>query len=207
MEDPMTNCLVPHSLCMRPTICEYCEQPDTRYVSIAHLFGIISCEAHYGWALRDCRAYMHLNQIVLLRDAKNIDGLSSVVQELISKNNLFHVKRTSGAIETGWTLVEEAFEYPSIQKLDGTWSVYTSNTKVRKYVPLEEFVGHGDLSAESVKQATDILDRGVYLAEYEKQCLLAVEANNVTEHPNVGTAIMPNGSLVRVLIPGDLYPV
>ena len=150
---------------------------------------------------------MHLNQIVLLRDAKNIDGLSSVVQELISKNNLFHVKRTSGAIETGWTLVEEAFEYPSIQKLDGTWSVYTSNTKVRKYVPLEEFVGHGDLSAESVKQATDILDRGVYLAEYEKQCLLAVEANNVTEHPNVGTAIMPNGSLVRVLIPGDLYPV
>jgi hypothetical protein len=144
---------------------------------------------------------MHLNQIVLLRDAIKVDGLSSVLEELIGKNNAFHVKRTSGAIETGWIVVEEGFEYPTIQKLDDSWSVYLSNTKVRKFVPLEDFVGHGDLSAEVVKQATDILDKGVYLAEYENQCLLSGEANHVTEHPSVASAIMPNGSVVRVLIP------
>jgi len=146
---------------------------------------------------------MHLNQIVLLRDAKNIDGLGSLLEEIIEKNTLFHVTRTSGDVEKGWFLVEEAYEYPTVQKCDGTWRVYLSNTKVRKFVPLEEFVGHGDLSAESVKVAIDILDRGVYLAEYKNQCLLSVEANHVTEHPNVATAMMPNGNLVRVLVPPE----
>lgn len=201
MEDPMINCLVPHSLCMRPCMCEYCQQPDTRSVSIANLFGIISCDAHYEWALRDCRAYMHTNKMVLLKDARKVEGLSTVIEQLIEKNNIFHVKRTSGDIETGWFVVEEAYEYPSIQNFDGAWSVYVSNTKVRKFVPLEEFVGHGDLSVELVKEATDILHAGVYLPEYEKQSRLAVEATHITEHPNVGTAMMPNGNLVRVLVP------
>ena len=200
MEDPMTNCLVPHSLCMRPASCEYCQQPDTRYVTITHLFGIISCEAHYYWALRDCRAYMHLNGIVLLRDAKN-SGLSSLIDDIIAKNTLFHIKRTSGVIETDWSLLDEAYEYPSLQKLDGKWSVYVTNTKVRKFVPLEEFVVYGDLSEESVNSAIDILDKGVYADEYEKQTLLAVEANHVTELACVGTGIMANGSLIRVLTP------
>ena len=201
MEDPMINCLVPHSLCMRPCMCEYCQQPDTRYVSIANLFGIITCDAHYEWALRDCRAYMHSNKIVLLKDCRNVEDLSTVLEELIKKNNTFHVKRTSGDIETGWSLVEEAYEYPSLQNFDGAWSVYVSNTKVRKFVPLKEFVGHGDLSAELVKKATDILDKGLYLPEYEKQCLLAVETKHITEEPSVGMAVLPDGRRVRVLVP------
>jgi len=201
MEDPMTNCLVPHSLCMRPASCEYCQQPDTRYVTIDHLFGIISCDAHYDWALRDCRAYMHLNGIVLLRDAKKVDILSALIEELIAKNTLFHIKRTSGVIETDWSVVDEAYDYPSLQKLDDKWSVHVTNTKVRKFVPLEEFILYGDLSAEAVNAATDILDKGVYIDEYEKQMLLAVEANHVTEVACVGTGIMTNGSLVRILSP------
>ena len=196
----MTNCLVPHSLCMRPASCEYCQQPDTRYVTIDHLFGIISCEDHYTWALRDCRTYMHINDIVLLRDAKK-NGLSSLLDELIEKNTLFHVKRTSGLVETEWSLLDEAYDYPSLQKLDGKWSVHVTNGKVRKFVPLEEFVVHGDLSPESVKNATDILDKGVYIDEYKKQISLAVEANHVTELGCVGTGIMPNGSLIRILGP------
>jgi hypothetical protein len=201
MEDPMTNCLVPHSLCMRPASCEYCQQPDTRYVTIDHLFGIISCDAHYDWALRDCRAYMHLNGIVLLRDAKKVDILSALIEELIAKNTLFHIKRTSGVIETGWSVLDEAYDYPSLQNLEGKWSVHVTNGKVRKFVPLEEFILYGDLSAESVVTATDVLDKGIYLDEYEKQMLLAVEANHVTEVACVGMGIMANGSLVRVLSP------
>ena len=200
MEDPMTNCLVPHSLCMRPASCEYCHQPDTRYVTIDHLFGIISCDAHYDWALRDCRTFMHINGIVLLSDAKK-SGLSSLLDELISKNNLFHVKRTSGVIEKEWSVLDEAYDYPSLQKLDDKWSVHVTNTKVRKFVPLEEFVLHGDLSRDSVNEAIDILDKGVYIDEYEKQMSLAVEANHVTDLACVGTGMMLNGSLVRILSP------
>jgi len=144
---------------------------------------------------------MHVNGMVLLKDARKIEGVSSVLEELIGKNNLFHVKRTSGDIETGWTVVDEAYEYPSLQSFDGKWAVYVSNTKVRKFLPLEEFVTHGDLSGESVAQAIAILDKGVYLPEYTKQCSLAMEANHVTEHPCVGTAMMPNGTLVRVIVP------
>ena len=144
---------------------------------------------------------MHTNKMVLLKDARKVEGLSSVLEELIEKKNSFHVKRTSGAIETDWAVVEEPLEYPSLQKFDENWCVYVTNTKVRKFVPLEDFVDHGDLSAESVKGASDILNQGVYLPEYEKQSALAVEANHVTEQPCVGTAVMPNGSLVRVIVP------
>jgi len=147
---------------------------------------------------------MHMNGMVLLRDAWKVEGISSVLKELVEKNKIFHVKRTSGDIETGWSVIEDDFEYPSLQKFDGMWRVYLSNTKVRKFVALEEFVGHGDLSAESVNVATEILDRGVYLPEYEKQSALAIEANTVTEQPCVATAMMLNGSLVRVVVPqGD----
>jgi hypothetical protein len=197
----MTNCLIPHSLCMRPSLCEYCHQPDTCHVTIAHLFGIISCDAHYEWALRDCKSYMHVNDIVLLRDARNTNGISSLLEELIGKNKMFHVKRTSGVVETEWSVVEEAYEYPTLQKIDGMWSVYVTNTKLRKFVELQQFALYGDLSEESVKQATDILDKGVYIAEYEKQLLLAVDADNITEEPYITRVIMPNGSVVRVLSP------
>jgi hypothetical protein len=200
MEDPMTNCLVPHSLCMRPSSCEYCHQPDTRHVSIDHLFGIISCDAHYEWALRDCRAYMHLNGIVLLRDAKK-SSIASLIDELISKNTFFHIKRTSGVIETDWSLLDEAYDYPSLQNLDGKWSVHVTNGKVRKFVPLEDFVLYGDLSEESVVAATDILDKGIYIDEYDKQMSLGVEANHVTDLACVGTGMMLDGSLVRILTP------
>lgn len=143
---------------------------------------------------------MHLNGIVLLRDAKK-NGLSPLINEIIEKNTLFHIKRTSGLVEKEWYLLDEAYDYPSLQKLEGKWSVHVTNGKVRKFVPLEEFVLYGDLTAESVNAATDILDKGVYLDEYKKQMSLAVEANHVTELGCIGTGIMPNGSLVRILSP------
>lgn len=173
-------------------------------MQINHLFGIISCEAHRQWAVRDCNSYMHINGIVRLRDAQNIDGLSQVISEIIEKNSLFHVTRTSGAVETGWKVVEDGCEYPMLQKVDGTWRIYLTNIAFRKFVPLDEFPKSSVFDpsfAELIKAAIDILNRGVYLADYEKQCRLAAEVSDVSEEPYVRTAIMPNGTVVRVLIP------
>ena len=173
-------------------------------MQIDHLFGIISCDAHRHWAMRDCNAYMHSKGIVRLRDAQNIHGLSEVIAEIIDKNGTFHVTRTSGAIETGWKVVEDAFEYPSLEKFDGTWRIYLTNTKLRKFVPLDEFRKSSVFSpsfAELTTVAIDILNRGVYLTDYERQCRLAAEASNISEEQFIQTAIMPNGTVVRMLVP------
>lgn len=147
---------------------------------------------------------MHTNGIVRLRDARKIDGLSEVIDEIIEKNSLFHVTRTSGTVETGWKVVEDGCEYPMLQKVDGTWRIYLTNIAFRKFVPLDEFPKSSVFAAsfaELVKAAIDILNRGVYLADYEHQCKLAAQATNVSEDPCVRTAVMPNGTVVRVLVP------
>jgi hypothetical protein len=147
---------------------------------------------------------MHSKGIVRLRDAQNIHGLSEVIAEIIDKNGTFHVTRTSGAIETGWKVVEDAFEYPSLEKFDGTWRIYLTNTKLRKFVPLDEFRKSSVFSpsfAELTTVAIDILNRGVYLTDYERQCRLAAEASNISEEQFIQTAIMPNGTVVRMLVP------
>jgi hypothetical protein len=147
---------------------------------------------------------MHVNGIVRLRDAENIIGLGEVIREIIEKNTLFHVTRTSGAVETGWKVVEEGYEYPTLQKFDGMWRIYLTNTSFRKFVPLDEFPKSPVFDpsfAESIKTAIDILNRGVYLADYEKQRMLAAEVTHLAEAPYIGTAIMANGTVVRVLVP------
>ena len=207
MEDPLIPCIDPHSLCMRPSLCDYCSQLVKHNVMIEYLFGILACDEHKAWALRDCKAYMHTQGIVRVRDAKDIAGLSEFLAILEKMDGKIPVKRTSGVIDTDWSVISDWYEYPKMARIDGSWTIHLKNSQFRKHVELSGFLRDDSLGAfppgfsHVVRRALDCLEKGVYAEEYAWQKRSSSEVTSVTEHPLITTAVMPNGTLVRVFSP------
>jgi hypothetical protein len=203
MEDPLQNCIVPHSLCMRPCICEYCYKPVKHHVLIEYLFGILACDEHHEWALRDCKAYMHENGIVRLNDARTIAGISECLSYVKEMDGRIPVRRTSGAMEYTWRMIDDWHEYSTLVCVEGKWSIHLRNDQFRKHVPLTEFL-RDDIAPsfpegfpQSIDRAIRVLEEGVYRNEHAKQKLCSAHTHEVSEHPLVGMAVMPNGTIVR----------
>lgn len=207
MEDPLNTSIVPHSLTMRPSVCEYCSQPVKHDVLVEYLFGIKACGEHHSWATRDCRAYMHEHGMVRLSDAVKIVGLSEFLAMLKEKEYHIPVKRSSGAIDTDWSLIDDWYEYPMIMRVNGEWAVQLRNSIFRKYIPVTEFLNQHSLEAfpllfaDHTRSALSVLEAGVYKAHYDEQKRCSSHLHEVEEHPLVKSVVMPNGTLVRVFSP------
>jgi len=61
----------PQSLVMTPMGCFYCkvDNDTVRSIQIYYLFGLKCCSEHMAHGKRDCRAWMHKNGYVKLKDA------------------------------------------------------------------------------------------------------------------------------------------
>ena len=171
METPRMNCIIPHSLCMRPMTCEYCTQQNTCSVQIVYLFGILTCNTHRAWGIRDCNAYMHTHKIVRLRDAmKNVD-IAECINYLRERDGTFIVTRTNGDRETGWSLTDDPYEI--LKCFDTGWAVHATNTQHTKYVPLIHFMDMPSF-AEILEKALVALDAGIYRQDAEEQTLCGI---------------------------------
>jgi len=205
MEDPLVNCIEPHSLCMRRNICEYCSQTEVRHYTVEHMIGIIACADHKAWAKRDCNAYMHKNKYVKFKDAKDA-GLAEFLDELKEKEGEFLIQRSNGEKETGWKVLPEWANYLVYNDEKG-WTVHLTNDSVYKYVPISWFLDPEVLLAFSpdfckhVNIAIDVLTKGVYLSDYEAQQKYCMKIHEVEESEGVGMAMLPDGRLVRVMNP------
>ena len=206
MEDPLVNCIEPHSLCMRRNICEYCSQTPTFHVTIQQVFVIIACADHRPWAVRDCNAHMHKNKYVKFKDAKTA-GLAEFLAELKEQEGEFLIQRSNGAREMGWKLVDDWANYLVFSDDQKEWTVHLTNDTVHKYIPIRWFLDPEVLAAFSpdfckhVNTAIDVLTKGVYLTDYEAQQKYCMQATEVEESAEVGLAVLPDGTVVRVLNP------
>ena len=204
-EDPLYSpCINPYSLCMRLQQCSYCSMPSTHATSICYLFGILSCNTHHVWAIRDCQAYMHEKKIVTIRDARKVDCLSKFLKYLEDFNGQFYIKRTNGDIENGWMF--ENIPNDTLSEVDGKWGVKVNNSKnITKYVWLEDILIYSknvfpeDFS-DCVKEVLEVLTKGLFLEIYEKR-KLQCRSSDVKETPGIHQVQLENGSSVRVFIP------
>ncbi len=204
-EDPIYSpCINPYSLCMRVQQCSYCSMPSKHSTLIYYLFGILSCETHRAWAIRDCQAYMHEKKIVTIQHARKVSCLSKLFTYLEDFSGQFYIKRTNGDIENGWMF--ENVPYDTLSEIDGKWAVKVYNSKnISKYVWLEDIVTYSknvfpeDFSA-CVKEVLEVLEKGLFLEMYEKRKLHCASAD-VKETPGVQQVQLENGSSVRVFIP------
>jgi len=190
----------PQSLVMTPISCFYCKTLDdtVSHLHIYYLFGLKCCSEHKAAGKRDCRAWMHKNGYVKLKDAFDNTALCSLLNILDSRD--FKVKRTSGEIQDGWHLNKgDQLDTVFIQRIDDHWMIpcryLEGNDCIRKHVNLTDF--SDIVPRELIEECLHALINGVYFSDFEEQCLL--DKSVVPEMTNVFPVIV-DGQVCRVLI-------
>ena len=190
----------PQSLVMTPISCFYCKTLDdtVSHLQIYYLFGLKCCSKHMAAGKRDCRAWMHKNGYVKLKDAFDNTALCSLLNILDSRE--FKVKRTSGEIQNGWHLNKGHYlDTVFIQRIDDQWLIpcryLEDNDCIRKHVNLTDF--SDIVPAELIEECLRTLQSGIYFSDFEEQC--ALDKSVVPEMANVFPVIV-DGQVGRVLI-------
>ena len=190
----------PQSLVMTPMGCFYCkvDNDTVRPIHIYWLFGLKCCAEHKTAGKRDCRAWMHKNGYVKLKDAFDNTALCSLLNILDSRE--FKVKRTSGEIQDGWRLNKgDEVDTVFIQRNEDHWMIPCGHLEPNDYI--RKFVNLTDLSdvvpAELIEECLRVLDSGIYFSDFEEQC--ALDKSVVPEMANVFPVVV-DGQLGRVLI-------
>ena len=190
----------PQSLVMTPISCFYCKTLDdtVSHLQIYYLFGLKCCSKHIAAGKRDCRAWMHKNGYVKLKDAFDNTALCSLLNILDSRE--FKVKRTSGEIQNGWHLNKGHYlDTVFIQRIDDQWLIpcryLEDNDCIRKHVNLTDF--SDIVPAELIEDCLRTLQSGIYFSDFEEQC--ALDKSVVPEMANVFPVIV-DGQVGRVLI-------
>ena len=169
MENPSYNSLVPRNLIMTTTSCFYCGAPDAMIRETERLFGLKHCPMHKNAAIRDCRAYLHTNKMVRMKDAfahPIIGQLMTYIKELSG----FPVLRSSGIYQEGWILNTNQIMYPTNLVCTDDWMIPVINVKenTMKYISICSFkTTHPELT-ESIDKAIFCLIDGIYSKEFEE---------------------------------------
>jgi len=214
-EDPLyNNCIRPHSLCMRPNVCDYCGAEETNPFLIESLYGIQTCKEHYRFAERDCKAELARSNAVRYKDALLVPECLKVFNALHSLPEGFKIKRTNGTVESNWYLRSEytIFDPSFLFCLDGEWIIPVCNKQdpdnaIKKSVKLSWFLTPEivcDLPADfpaNCTAAINALNRGVYKAELDSYNanIIHSKPSEVVEQSGIDRAVMPDGQIVRVL--------
>lgn len=210
-EECIRNTLLPSSLVMRKMECFYCGAEDTKVVMISYLFGMKTCDLHERWANRDCKAYMHTEGIVLLKDARKIAVIDTFCSVL--KNNKFSVERSNLTVDPGWELDECDYPvYSSFCRNGEKWGVPVKHVGQHLYkkTPIINFLRPEIIEtltipanwSEIIEGTIDVLIEGIYLAEHTEYT--AKQNKNMSPvYPELDNVvhIEYEGASVRLMIP------
>jgi hypothetical protein len=206
MEDPMKNCLVPRSTVMTPMICFYCGQEQAKIGkgTLYHLFGIKHCENHAINAIRDCNAYQHRENLLVMEKIEDPEILK-FIDLLNGISGGFSIERSSGEIQPGWKINKGYFHEPAfIIKIDGYWTIPCTNGEKYKNVKLINFIRNIPIEniLKIVEDIIDILDEGVYKKdqeEYEK--VFNADTSVHYEDGEIIKYILYEGQICRAILP------
>ena len=200
---------------MTSNTCFYCGAPSTNAYTIERLFGLKHCAIHKTVAKRDCRAHLHKEKFVDMRDAQRHPILSQFLNAIQTP---FPVFRSNGELHAGWSIrLGGSWEYTYISYHDGEWKLPVrwqspdedSTKDLIKHAPIANF--KLPIIYESVKDTLPLslidevlhcLCEGVYSEEYvEFECLrLQGSCEEVPETENVHQFLY-EGNVVRIMIP------
>jgi len=162
----------PIGLGMMPLQCFYCRRFGDHHICSGDLEGIIACEDHTSEALRDCQAFLHQTNMVLLRDAIEHPGLKPFFDALPAT---FATVRSSGAVDEGWGIPEHALSCNGrISKNPaGDWCIPIEKKaeSIGRGTSLRTFLtaGVAGITEELVAAAIAALDAGIYREAAEIQ--------------------------------------
>ena len=212
MTEPCKNTLVPTSLIMRRCECFYCGAEDTGVVVIEHLYGMKVCDNHSQNAKRDCRAYLHRENLVRIKDAFKVPALKCFLDILAAHPHLA-VQRTSGEIEEDWCFREGRHYDPAFlsKSAEGRWGVpmRCPRTNLNKTVPIINFL-RDDITTKMmlpadwftiIENTLDCLEEGIYKADAEAYEAARNHDDSETIVETAGvTAVIYEGRVERVFM-------
>ena len=169
--------------------------------------GILACDAHLAAAQRDVDAYLYQNDMVRMEDVR-----AAAPAFFAALPPTFSVKRSSGAMDDGWTLPNEDHDRVYVRRRgDGVWllSVEKKSEAIAKGVPFTDFIGIPGITADAVAILITALERGFYKAAADAQAALkaqgAAAAPVIPDHPDIQYAYASRGGgapeLCRLFVP------
>ena len=163
----------PSTLVMRTLTCFYCGKESEHDERTSSQFGIRYCTDHKSDAHRDVRAYLHRVKKVRTQHAL-VHPILGPFLNLLKTDT--HIRRTSGAIENGWTLQHEAWsDYSTLNVIEDTWFVpmIHRESETIRYVSLITFL-EPDLAAVNnlalagqIQPILTVLNDGIYKEHYD----------------------------------------
>ncbi len=170
--------LIPIRLVMTFDECFYCKKKDDlKIYQVDRLFGLRACKDHHEYMFRDCKAYMHIKNIVHIRDAILDENIKNLLEYFGDK---LRVIRSNGDINDDWRIVKESWEFiPSFKKIKNKWSIMVEkisiDDSISKFVKLETFLDPklGYINDKRFKilvnKAIASLDAGLYIDHFIAQ--------------------------------------
>jgi hypothetical protein len=201
MENPSYLTLRPRNLRMTAMSCFYCGAPDVKFYEIERLFGLKHCALHERAAIRDCRAYLYTTKAVTMKDAFDHPVVGKMMT-LLKGLGEFHVLRSSGIYQDGWTLNIKSFECSTNLACADEWMVPVINLKedTTKHIPISKFkLTHPELT-ESIDEAVFCLIDGIYAKEYDEVQALHETPQEYPELPFMESIVF-NGYEGKILVP------
>ena len=191
---------------MAPCVCASCGVAAFGHHMIYDLFGIIACVAHSDDAARDVNAWMHRNGQVRLGYAKTLDGIKPFFDALPAT---FSIRRSSGAIESGWRLPTGFGEaWARLKSMNGEWimpveRIEENGDRWSRFVSLESFLEQDlavpGITADVVAAAIAVLASGIYKADAD--AANAVAALGPAQASNSAASSATNSAGTPLLVP------
>lgn len=155
----------PMSLVMTPTCCHYCGRSGGGHYTVHALYGILACDAHISAAKRDIDAHLHQENMVRMEDAR-----VAAPDFFAALPPTFAVKRSSGAMDDGWTLPNEDHDRVYVRRRGDEWllNVEKKSEEIAKGVPLTAFIGLPGITADVIAILITALEGGFYKAAAEE---------------------------------------
>jgi len=161
----MNIALSPQSLTL-PDNCFYCNETHVRSFEIRHNYGIKACFRCGRYAVRDINAFMHREGIIPVDYAMEHNTLKDFTNVLLEE---FHVKRSSGVIEIGWTLDtgsklnRKFFVYDTATKV---WLIPVKKNNLTKSISVYEIMHNFPQNTRYIAEnAIKVMNTGVYIAD------------------------------------------
>jgi hypothetical protein len=130
---------LPIRMVMFSPVCGYCGKPSDYTVSCDYKLAILACEDshHKQMAERDAKAWLFYNKKVKYKDYSK-DPLFPKTDIL---DSCIKVKRTSGNIDTDWTILKPSFmDSSDLEYINGIWTIPVIRVRdnIKKYIPIED---------------------------------------------------------------------
>jgi hypothetical protein len=201
----MTHCCYkPCNLVLKPNECFYCACTDgiITYEVEHRNKGILTCEKHACFGIRDTKAYLHEENIVLIRDINKYSEMKEF--RTILEDNI-QVIRSNGNIDDNWKIASIINDNQAIiVKIDNNWTITLVKDDIQKDIYISDFLNI-KLKYYQIENFSNILnnliallDNGIYKEYFNQQ-------NGMTPQKYIDNScftipVIVNGMIARVVV-------